>query len=302
MPRAILLYYSIGGTTRRVAETIASGLAEEGVETTLHDLREGAPADIASYDLLGVGTPAHYFRAPSPVTDALDEVGSLSGRGAFAFVLHGTYRGKALNVLRGKLRGLGTAELGSLALYGEGHFLPYQRLGFLSNPGRPNEQDLARATAFGRTLATRLVAFRDAGAVPEPEPMDPPTHWVYALERAVTLPPLGTALYSHFFRADRTTCTKCGKCARVCPTHNIEFARGEFPAWGRDCITCLNCISLCPEDAVRSPIDWWVFEPFYRYNVRRARRQHSFPYVRAVHRRGKTEIVEEEARDEARAQ
>jgi NAD-dependent dihydropyrimidine dehydrogenase PreA subunit/flavodoxin len=50
-------------------------------------------------------------------------------------------------------------------------------------------------------------------------------------------------------RLDRTKCTKCGICARLCPVKNIKM--NEYPEYGLDCQYCLRCCSLCPEKALR---------------------------------------------------
>lgn len=44
-------------------------------------------------------------------------------------------------------------------------------------------------------------------------------------------------------------CTSCGKCARVCITHNIKLTDGK-PSWGDNCIHCMRCICDCPAAAI----------------------------------------------------
>lgn len=46
-------------------------------------------------------------------------------------------------------------------------------------------------------------------------------------------------------------CTRCGLCARRCPTGNINMqADGGGPAWGRRCVQCLACLHHCPAQAI----------------------------------------------------
>ncbi len=45
------------------------------------------------------------------------------------------------------------------------------------------------------------------------------------------------------------TCISCGKCAKVCPRHNIEM-KNSRPVWGNDCSMCLACYHHCPRHAV----------------------------------------------------
>lgn len=44
-------------------------------------------------------------------------------------------------------------------------------------------------------------------------------------------------------------CIGCGKCAQVCPYHNIHMKDNQ-PKWGRDCVLCLRCYHSCPEHAL----------------------------------------------------
>lgn len=45
-------------------------------------------------------------------------------------------------------------------------------------------------------------------------------------------------------------CTRCGRCAKVCPRQNITLPQGARPAWGNDCLMCLRCYHHCPVHAV----------------------------------------------------
>lgn len=52
---------------------------------------------------------------------------------------------------------------------------------------------------------------------------------------------------------DKTACTGCGACVRVCPGNLIK--RGEdgraFMRRPRDCWGCTACLKACPADAVQ---------------------------------------------------
>lgn len=268
--KALILYWTITRTTLRVAERIADGLQSEGVKCELYDLRDGRVPDTSRYDLVGVGFPVHWYRPPTPVREAIVALGRLDGMPVFAFSLNGTYRGAGLNRARRALMRAGGMEMGAFSSYGENHFYPYVRLGAEFSPGHPTAQDLDAAFEFGRSVAIARHAVQRGEPPPDPRPMDAPTYPMYALERFISGPRLTRILYSRFFRVDPARCVRCGTCAKGCPTRNISWQRGELPAWGRDCVLCLNCVTVCPEEAVTCPMDWRLFRPFVRWNVNRA--------------------------------
>jgi len=48
---------------------------------------------------------------------------------------------------------------------------------------------------------------------------------------------------------DRGVCTKCRRCAEVCPVHAIKL--GPWPVVDRKrCISCFCCAEMCPANAM----------------------------------------------------
>lgn len=60
---ALIVYESMFGNTRRIAEAIADGLKNAGVDVTL-TLAYEAPADLSDYALVIVGAPTHAHSLP----------------------------------------------------------------------------------------------------------------------------------------------------------------------------------------------------------------------------------------------
>ena len=50
---------------------------------------------------------------------------------------------------------------------------------------------------------------------------------------------------------DKVTCTNCGLCEDVCPMDVFRTKRGKvYIAYQNDCCHCLQCMFVCPADAV----------------------------------------------------
>ena len=265
MSKALIVYFSQGGTTAQAADRIAAGLRANGHEVDLCNMKDDRPPDVGGYDLLGVGFPVYYYRLPFAVADYLRALPDLHGVPYFVFVLHGTYRFDAGTMARRALDRKGAREVGYYHRKGAEFWVGYLNEGYVFSPGHPTDGELARAEAFGFEVAAR-VAGRRYTRVRE----DGPPSFVYRLERFLTNRWLAQNVYSRLFRVNKKKCNLCGLCLELCPRGNISVGPGKRLVWGRDCLLCLYCELKCPTQAITSPASWPLFRPFMMYNVWRA--------------------------------
>jgi flavodoxin/ferredoxin len=277
MPKSLIVHFSQGGSTTKIAQSIGAGLRGSGHEVTVCDIREHEPSNLEGYDLFGIGSPTYYFRLPFNVASYVEQLPPLAGLPVFAFVLHATYRGDAGNALRQGLAAKGARLVGYFHSQGAGTFYPYFGQGYQFSPGHPTAGELDRAEAFGRELAARI---EGQAAVRLPE--DPPLAAIYRFERFLVNRWLARHFYSRLFRVDRGKCSACGLCMRECPVDNISADAQGQPVWGRECILCWYCEMKCPEEAIRSPISSPIFLPFMVYNVRAGAHDESLGHRRAT--------------------
>jgi flavodoxin/Pyruvate/2-oxoacid:ferredoxin oxidoreductase delta subunit len=286
MSKSLIVYFSLGGTTARVAESIAAGLRAAEYQVDLCNIKDAQPPGPDGYDLLGIGTPAYYFRPPFNVMDYVNSLPNLEGLPAFVFVLHGTYLGDTGNVTRQVLARKGAREVGYFHCRGADFFLGYLKEGYLFSPDHPTAEELTQAEEFGRQVAASM-----AGQEYTRPQDDPPLAIIYRLERFLVNRWLIRQMYSRLFRVKREQCTACGLCVKGCPTGNITEDQEGRPVWGRSCLLCLNCEMKCPQDVITSPMSWPLFRPIMMYNVRRASRDSTLDHVRVKHSRGRTKRV-----------
>jgi flavodoxin/Pyruvate/2-oxoacid:ferredoxin oxidoreductase delta subunit len=286
MPKSLIVYFSQGGTTARVAESIASGLRATDWQADLCNTKDGEPPEVRGYDLIGIGSPVYFYRPPFNVMDYVKGLPDLKGMASFVFVLHGTYRSDAGTTIRRALARKGAREVGYFHSCGADYFLGYLKRGSLFSPGHPTAEELAQAEMFGREVAANSAGHPYA----RPEE-DRPAAAIYRLERFFMNRRLVSHVYSRLFTVDAVKCNACGVCMTLCPTGNITEDKDGHLAWGRNCLLCLTCEMKCPMDAITSPASWPVFSPFMAYNVRAARRDPSLDAMRVNHNHGCTRPV-----------
>ena len=56
MTKCLIVYYSLGGTTKRIANEISKGLESTGYEVDTYSITDDNLPSIENYDLFGIGT------------------------------------------------------------------------------------------------------------------------------------------------------------------------------------------------------------------------------------------------------
>lgn len=286
MKKVIIAYFSQGDTTAKVAEQIAQGIKEKNYDVDLFNMQDGKPPDINQYEILGIGFPVYAFRPPFNVMDYIKTLPNLNGMPFFLFYLYGSYPGTAGNVVRRALSKKGGKEVGYTRCRGEDYAMIYLKRGYLFSPGHPTEEELSNAYAFGGNVI--LNATVKTYAKPQ---YDPQPGLIYNIERFVLLRPFVNQLYSRFYIVEKEKCNSCGICIKKCPTGNITTNEKGFPKWGRNCISCWYCEMSCPLEAITCPADWFIMEPFLKYNIKHAVSDLSIDKVKVTLSKGKVKRI-----------
>lgn len=109
--RAIVLYDTMFGNTEKIANRIAKGLQEAGVDAQSAAIKTVSTDRPSNYDLFVVGAPTQYFTASKPMKEFLDklEKHDLKGKAAFAFdtKLGSRLSGSTAKFIEKKLEGFG---------------------------------------------------------------------------------------------------------------------------------------------------------------------------------------------------
>jgi NAD(P)H dehydrogenase (quinone) len=89
MAKALVIYYSQSGNTKKMAESVGEGIKKEGIEAVIRSVSEVAPSELLKYDCLIVGSPTYYGSMSAEIKKLLDETvefhGELEGKVGAAF-------------------------------------------------------------------------------------------------------------------------------------------------------------------------------------------------------------------------
>ncbi|MDD4980738.1 MAG: flavodoxin domain-containing protein [Candidatus Omnitrophica bacterium] len=89
MARALVIYYSRSGNTKKMAESVAEGIEKEGLETVIKEIKDVKADELLQYEAIAIGSPTYYGTMAYEIKRLLDESvkfhGKLDGRVGAAF-------------------------------------------------------------------------------------------------------------------------------------------------------------------------------------------------------------------------
>jgi NAD(P)H dehydrogenase (quinone) len=90
MAKALVIYYSRSGNTKKMAELIGEGIKKEGVEAEVRAVEKVSADDLLGYAAIIIGSPTYYGTMSAEIKRLFDETVKFHGRldnkigGAFA--------------------------------------------------------------------------------------------------------------------------------------------------------------------------------------------------------------------------
>lgn len=80
MAKILVIYYSVGGNTKKMAESVIEGVKKEGVEVTLKDVKDTLADDLLKYEGIIMGSPTYYGTMAAQIKKLLDDSVKFHGR------------------------------------------------------------------------------------------------------------------------------------------------------------------------------------------------------------------------------
>jgi len=245
-----LIYFSATGTTQKVLESIAKGIAVEDVEHINMTLPEGAQQTISPFsdELVIIGAPVYGGRLP---VDAINRFKQLKANKTLAvlIVVYGNREFEdALLELKNLVIELGFNPIAGGAFIGE-HSYATKDVPIAN--GRPDSLDDQKAIDFGEKIKDKITALQPSDAQKD---LEIPGMFPYEADgaRSMAVSPV----------TKEDICTICGTCASVCP--NAAISINESVATKIElCIRCCACIKNCPtgarvmeDDMIKTIANW----------------------------------------------
>ncbi|MFR9542159.1 MAG: 4Fe-4S binding protein [Rikenellaceae bacterium] len=229
------IYFSAAGTTKRVAQAIAEGVASavanvEAVDFPLIKM-DCEATTIAKDDLAIFAIPVYAGRVPAIAVEQIRKFRGDKTRAILVAVYGNREFDDALLELSDIVTQCGFVPVAAGAFVAEHSIFP--KVAFQ----RPDENDIQKAKEFGAKAALVL---------PTSEPLQLPGNNPYKIPKGGN-PLIPKTNKSKCIKATKKDKDLCGVCAAACPVGAIGSAK---PSTDSDkCIKCAHCIAVCPYDA-----------------------------------------------------
>lgn len=231
-----LFYYSPTGNSKMIIEEISKGINIQPIKTTDLTSPSFTTARTQDYhkELAIIGAPVYIGRLP---IEAVERIEKIEGNETVAVTVV-TYGNRAYDDALLELRNLaikqGFLPIAGAAFIGEHSFSSKEKP---IAEGRPDTRDLRKARKFGENIKRKLERIEDKGKV---STIDVPGNLPYKKisERPSDVLP----------STKDEECTKCGRCADVCPTNAITINTTVITKPSL-CTSCSACIKICPVKA-----------------------------------------------------
>jgi ferredoxin/flavodoxin len=242
--KALVLWYSQTGQTRRYARLIGCTLKGKGMAVDVRDMQGFDKKLLPDYDLIILGTPVFYYDTPANVVDWLETIPSIKGTPVAAFVSFGGPIGNEHN-----------ASCHLLKLLADKGGVPVGRDAFRNiatyptptwnNPKQISGQHLPNAATFDQV---RRFTADTRDRITRGETIS--VGYELALREAMSMMPLvwlnKKVISKHTVDAEK--CIGCETCVKKCPTKAINPFKQTVDQ--KKCLACFGCLNNCPADAV----------------------------------------------------
>lgn len=237
--KGILYYFSGTGNTKWLAMKLSHSLKQYDMDLDLKSIEDEGKVSLRGYCFLAIGTPIYAELEPKLVEDFIRSLPKTEVN--VKCILYSTQGGNSCSALKRLskiLRAKGyNVVIEAMIKMPNNYFFSVGKIPTsddIKNTLKNAEEKvnkLAKDFYENKTVLVNNFAIRDKLGILAGN----------AYRKAIP------KLAKNITATDR--CNKCGICLRNCPKSNITFENGRA-VFHSNCILCLRCIFLCPENAI----------------------------------------------------
>lgn len=252
--KILICYFSGTGNTQKVVNKYAETLTHEGVDTELYKIEDNDfKYDVTDYEMIGIAYPVHGFNAPSIILDFAKSLKECQGKRVFIVNTSGEPL-KLNNVSSIKL--IKILKKKGYNVTNEYHYVMPYNIIFRHTDNMAYKMWKTAQEVIPidckELLSGKYSLLDDVF-------MGSFIAWLFRIEH------WGGRFNGKRYKVSKN-CIHCGKCANICPTHNITIKDGEFH-FGNKCLMCMRCSFLCPKSAIKIGLfEKWKVNGAYNFN------------------------------------
>ena len=80
MAKALVIYYSQSGNTKKMAESVVEGIKKEGLQVVLKEVKDIEAEELLQFDAIIIGSPTYYGTMAAEIKRLFDDSVSFHGR------------------------------------------------------------------------------------------------------------------------------------------------------------------------------------------------------------------------------
>jgi len=80
MYKALVIYYSQSGNTKKMAESVVEGIKKEGLEVVLKEAKDTEASELLKYEAIIIGSPTYYGTMAAEIKKIFDDSVSFHGK------------------------------------------------------------------------------------------------------------------------------------------------------------------------------------------------------------------------------
>lgn len=240
------IVFSPTHTSQKVANAIMKGT---GIPVTVQydlTLPPVSPLHVDGDTLTVFATPVYGGHVPSIAIERIKEVTGEHSPAMVVVVYGNRDYDHALEELADLVRQQGFKVIAAATFIGEHSYSNRQ---YPISAGRPNENDLRKAEAFGKEAAEKISnepSIQEIDVKQIKRPKQSLWSTLRFIAKFLKVKRAKKPIAATPSIADISSCTHCGTCAKNCPTQAISIGEEQTTDSSR-CIRCCACVKMCPQ-------------------------------------------------------